>query len=316
MTAPRPRRLTHANLFVADMERSMDFYMSVIGLDESYRRTNLRAGFLTNGNSHHDIAVMEYGQIYAGKRERARKTGLNHLAFEMENDLELNRWYRAAVEAGAHIHRTVDHGNTHSCYMHDPDGIQIEVYCDTVREWWHLKTGTMTTPLDDWTPGEGEHSTEPMYLENPKIGRMEDAPLHPVKTTHAVLVAENFETCFDFYTRIIGLSAHSGGRDGRFCVLAGGLGTPCLALFRANAQLAPGFHHVALSAWSVDNLTASRAALAEAGIEIEAETDHPSRYALCVTDPDGFRVQLYADRPGGAGIDWAAEDVDTLLYLV
>ena len=70
MTAPRPRRLTHANLFVADMERSMDFYRSVIGLDESYRRTNLRAGFLTNGNSHHDIAVMEYGRLYAGKRDR------------------------------------------------------------------------------------------------------------------------------------------------------------------------------------------------------------------------------------------------------
>lgn len=316
MTAPRPRRLTHANLFVADMERSMDFYMSVIGLDESYRRTNLRAGFLTNGNSHHDIAVMEYGQVYAGKRERERKIGLNHLAFEMENDLELNQWYRAAVEAGAHVHRTVDHGNTHSCYMHDPDGIQIEVYCDTIKEWWHLKTGTMTTPLDEWTPGEGEHSTEPMYLEDPAIGRMEDAPLHPVKTTHAVLVAADFEACFDFYTRIVGLSVHSGARDGRFCVLAGGLGTPCLALFRASADLAPGFHHVALSAWSVDDLTASRAALADAGVEVAAETDHPSRYALCVTDPDGFRIQLYADRPDRVGTDWAAEDVDTLLYLV
>ena len=214
MTVPGPRRLTHANLFVADMERSMDFYMSVIGLDESYRRVNLRAGFLTNGNSHHDIAVMEYGRVYAGKRERAAKIGLNHLAFEMENDLELNRWYGAAVAAGARIHRTVDHGNTHSCYMHDPDGIQIEVYCDTVKEWWHLKTGAMTTPLDDWTPGEGEHSTEPMYLEDPVIGRMEDALLHPVKTTHAVLVAADFEACFDFYTGIVGLSVHSGGRDG------------------------------------------------------------------------------------------------------
>ena len=316
MTAPRPRRLSHANLFVADMERSMDFYMSVIGLDESYRRTNLRAGFLTNGNSHHDIAVMEYGRIYAGKRRRARKIGLNHLAFEMENDLELNQWYRAAVAAGARIHRTVDHGNTHSCYMHDPDGIQIEVYCDTVKEWWHLKTGTMTTPLDEWTPGEGEHSTEPMYLADPEIGRQEDAPLHPVKTTHAVLVAADFEACFDFYTGIIGLTVLSGGRDGRFCLLAGGLGTRCLALFRAEGDLAPGFHHVALSAWSVDDLTASRAALADAGIEVEAETDRPSRYALCVTDPDGFRVQLYADRPGGAGVDWEAEDVETLLYLV
>ena len=316
MTAPRPRRLTHANLFVADMERSMDFYRSVIGLDESYRRTNLRAGFLTNGNSHHDVAVMEYGRLYAGKRDGARTIGLNHLAFEMENDLELNRWYRAAVEAGARIHRTVDHGNTHSCYMHDPDGIQIEVYCDTIKEWWHLKSGVMTTPLDDWMPGEGEPSTEPMYLEDPQIGRLDDALLHPVKTTHAVLVAADFEACFDFYTEIIGLTAHSGGRDGRFCVLAGGLGTPCLALFRAHADLVPSFHHVALSAWSIEDLMASRAALADAGVEVEAETDHLARYALCVTDPDGFRVQLYAERPGGAGIDWAAEDAATLLYLV
>ena len=316
MTVPSPRRLTHANLFVADMELSMDFYMSVIGLGESYRRVNLRAGFLTNGNSHHDIGVMEYGRVYAGKRERTAKIGLNHLAFEMENDLELNRWYEAAVAMGAHIHRTVDHGNTHSCYMHDPDGIQIEVYCDTVKEWWHLKTGTMTTPLDDWAPGDGEHSTEPMYLEDPEIGRMEEALLHPVKTTHAVLVADDFEACLDFYTGLVGLSPLSGGRDGEFCVLAGRLGAPSLALFRANAERAPGFHHVALSAWSVDDLKASRAALADAGIEVEAETDHPSRYALCVTDPDGFRVQLYADRPGGPGIDWAAEDTNTLLYLV
>ncbi len=312
----RPRRLTHANLFVADMERSMDFYRSVVGLDESYRRVNLRAGFLTNGNSHHDIAVMEYGQTYAGKRERARKIGLNHLAFEMENDLELNRWYRAAITKGADIHRTVDHGNTHSCYMHDPDGIQIEVYCDTIKEWWHLKTGAMTTPLDDWKPGGGEPSTKPMYLEAPEIRRLEDALLHPVKTTHAVLIAADYRACFDFYTEVIGLPPRSGGREARFCVLAGGLGIPSLALFRADTGLAPGFHHIALSAWSVDDLKASRAALADAGIEIAAETDHPSRYALCIVDPDGFRIQLYADRLDATGIDWTAEDIATALYLV
>ena len=315
MTIPRPRRLTHANLFVADMERSMDFYQSVIGLGESYRRVNIGAGFLTNGNSHHDIAVMEFGRVYAGKRDPGRTIGLNHLAFEMENGLELDRWYRSAVAAGADIHRTVDHGNTHSCYMHDPDGNQIEVYYDTIKEWWHLKTGVMTTPLDDWVPGEGEPSTEPKYLRDPDIGRREDSPLHPVKTTHAVLVAGDFEACLDFYTGIVGLAPLNGGRGERCCVLAGGLGTPCLALFRAAQGLDPGFHHVALSAWSVEELMDSRARLAEAGIAIEAETDHPSRYALCVRDPDGFRVQVYADRPGGAAVEWTAEDAARSVYL-
>lgn len=316
MSTVRPRRLTHANLFVTDMERSMDFYQSVIGLGESYRRVNLRAGFLTNGNSHHDIAVMEFAGVFAGEGSPARTIGLNHLAFEMENDLELNQWYREAVAAGAVIHRTVDHGNTHSCYMLDPDGTQIEVYCDTIKEWWHLKNGVMTTPLDDWAPGDGVPSVEPMYLEDPAIARQDDAPLHPIKTTHAVLVARDFEACFDFYTGIIGLPLRHGGRDGRFCVLDGGLGEPCLALFRVADGLTPGLHHVALSAWSVEDLKASRARLADAGIAIEAEIDHPGRYALCVTDPDGFRIQLYADQPGRAMIDWAAEEAANAVYLV
>ena len=316
MMLHQPRRLTHANLFVANMERSMDFYISVIGLGESYRRTNLRAGFLTNGNSHHDIAVMEFGEVFAGKSEPAGRIGLNHLAFEMENDLELNQWYGAATAAGAHIHRTVDHGNTHSCYMRDPDGSQIEVYCDTIKEWWHLKSGVLTTPLDDWTPGGSEPSTERNYLADPKIGRVEDAPLHPVKTTHGVLVAGNYEACIDFYTGIIGLTLLTGSRDGLFCVLAGKLGEPCLAVFRPSRELEPGFHHVALSAWSVEDLQVSRSLLAEAGIEPEAEIDHPSRYALCIRDPDGFRIGLYADRPGAPQTDWSAEDPATAIYLV
>ena len=317
MTRYRPRRLTHANLFVSDWERSMDFYRSVVGIEESYRRVNLNAGFLTNGNSHHDIAVMEYGAIYAGSPGGSPQVRLNHLAFEMENDLELNEWYRAATASGALIHRTVDHGNTHSCYMHDPDGIQIEVYCDTIKEWWHLKHGEMTTSLDDWAPGTDEDpSTERNYLDDPVIGRVEEAPLHPVKTTHAVLVARDYARCVDFYTDIIGLSLLKGDRDAPFVILAGGLREPCLAVFRATDTLQPGFHHVALSALSVEDLQTSRGRLVEDGIEPVAEIDHASRYGICIADPDGFRVMVYADRADGQPVDWSAEPAERSVYLV
>ena len=54
-----PRRLAHANIFVGNLERSMSFYNKVCGIEEGRRETGIRAGFLSNGNTHHDIAAME-----------------------------------------------------------------------------------------------------------------------------------------------------------------------------------------------------------------------------------------------------------------
>ena len=63
----RARRLGHANLFVTDVERSLDFYNRVVGIEEVYRKaapTDLQGpavgGFLSNGNTHHDIAVFRH----------------------------------------------------------------------------------------------------------------------------------------------------------------------------------------------------------------------------------------------------------------
>ena len=312
----RPRRLTHANLFVANMERSMDFYRRVVGLEESYRRVNLRAGFLTNGNSHHDIGVMEYAPTADPKRDPQDPIGLNHLAFEMENDYELVAWYRRATGLGQHIHRVVGHGNTHSLYMHDPDGNQIEVYCDTLKEWWTLKTGIMTSPLEAWTPGAAPPSMERNYIEDPDIGRVEDAVFHPVRTTHAVLLLSKFEAGFRFYTEIVGLEPLTGGPDSRFCILTGGLGEPCLALFRASDHRPAGFHHVGLEVWSTGDLAQSKRQMSEAGIAAAAEIDHPSRASVCVRDIDGFLLQLYAAKPNAAPVDWDGIDEETALYLV
>ena len=51
----QPRRLAHVNLYVADLERSMDFYTRVIGIEEVYRTPLGGGGFVSNGNTHHDV---------------------------------------------------------------------------------------------------------------------------------------------------------------------------------------------------------------------------------------------------------------------
>ena len=53
-----PRRLGHANLFVSDLDRSMRFYSAVCGLEEVRREPAIRIGFLSNGNTHHDVGLV------------------------------------------------------------------------------------------------------------------------------------------------------------------------------------------------------------------------------------------------------------------
>ena len=93
----RPRRLVHANYFVSDLEQTMDFYKKVAGLEEVYRRApnNIPdapafAGFLSNGNTHHDVAVIAKGQ----------QPSFNHFAYELENESDLLEGYRRATNMG------------------------------------------------------------------------------------------------------------------------------------------------------------------------------------------------------------------------
>jgi len=310
-----PRRLTHANLFVESMERSMDFYKEVVGLGESYRRVKSRGGFLTNGNTHHDLGVMEYSERLGGKRAK-RFIGFYHIAFEMEHDLALHHWYRRAVAQGADFYFLGDHGNTHSVYLTDPDGNQVEVYADTLREWWTLKTGYMPTIQSGWTPDGTAATAEPKYHANPEIRFPETGIFRPRRTTRATLVLQRFERGVAFYRDVIGLVPIAGGTDAAFTAFVGSTGEHCLTLWRVAEDRPVGFHHVSLEVESAEDLRRSRARLlAETEIPIAAEAEHPARSALLIADLDGFLIQLYADTPGLPSPDLAALDPRTAFLL-
>src|SRR5262245_47616432 len=139
-----PRRLGHANLWVDDLKRSERFYNEVCGLAIEFWETDLVATFLGSGNTPHDIGMIEttggearYGldgllQIPEGV---GTTRGLGHLAWELPNEVDLVEGYRQLGQFGIEPHMTVDHQIAHSVYIGDPDGTQIEFYCDTVKDW-------------------------------------------------------------------------------------------------------------------------------------------------------------------------------------
>src|SRR5438105_5487175 len=68
---------------------------------------------------------------------RTRRVGLYHFGLKIgETDDELREARDQLVAAGARLAGTADHGVTHSLYIEDPDGNEIELYIDVQPAVW------------------------------------------------------------------------------------------------------------------------------------------------------------------------------------
>jgi catechol 2,3-dioxygenase len=306
----QPRRVGHVNIVVSDVDRSMDYYKSVLGLDEAYVQPKARAGFLSNGNTHHDIGMVES----SGPLGLGRPPGLNHVAFELETEVDLVDGYRRAVADGVEFARSADHDIAHSVYGKDSDGNLYEIYADVIFDWRNARSGVVTKPKPVWSPGLTPPSAERNYHPNPEIVRVDSAVFHPRRTTHAALVLENFDAALDYYTRVIGMRVLSSNPDGAYAILGGTLGERNLSLFRAGAGQKPGLHHVGFEAWDDTDLDASIAKMKSQGTSPELEIVHALRRVVYLRDPDGLRLQLFIDR-GGSAAAWNGLDPELAVLL-
>jgi catechol 2,3-dioxygenase len=119
---------------VRDLERSRKFYTEVMGLQLMMENSQIRGAFFaSNGRDHHEIACIEVGKDAEGQHEK--QIGLMHIAFRLHNEEHLRAAYQKLKEQQVPIVFTVDHGITKSIYFRDPDGHQLEVYCDNPPEY-------------------------------------------------------------------------------------------------------------------------------------------------------------------------------------
>lgn len=306
-----PRRLGHVNLYVGNVERSHDFYKRVAGLDESYVQPLNRAAFLGNNNTHHDVAVIDiHGPLGRGSGVR-----LNHLAFELENEVDLVRGYQQASSAGVEYAMTMDHDIAHSIYGRDPDGNMNEIYADVIKDWRAARSGVVTKAKGKWTPGSTPPTSEPNYHDSPPLRRVEEAVFHPRRIVHATIVVSDMQASFEHYTTTIGLTPIVGNASSPFVLLGGTCGEPNLSLFRSGNGREPGYHHAGFEAWSEEELHASVTKASALGLRVDVDVGHPLRRSVFITDPDGFRLQFFVDRSKlSLGLEGVAEDI--ALYLL
>ena len=139
------RELGHLVLYVRDLERSRSFYRDVLGWTEIATLGTAGVAF-SSGRTHHELLLLEVGEdatpIPAGPR-----VGMYHFGVKIgSSDDEL----RAAVaHLQAHdvpIRGAADHTVTHSLYIADPDGNEIELYIDVQPEVWREDPAAIMSP--------------------------------------------------------------------------------------------------------------------------------------------------------------------------
>jgi catechol 2,3-dioxygenase len=127
-------KVGHLVLRVSDLDRALAFYTSVLGLHEVARRDFGEGpmAFLSSGNSHHDVALVE-----AGATGRAPGDALHHFALKVGNSVADLAAVRAVLDAeGIPVHMALDHRVSQGLYISDPDGNLIELYVDAPEEIW------------------------------------------------------------------------------------------------------------------------------------------------------------------------------------
>jgi catechol 2,3-dioxygenase len=126
------KELGHVVLYVTDVERSANFYRDTLGFREVVRQPGM--AMFSSGRTHHELLLIEIGG--APKQSRAPEPGLYHIGFKIGDATEDVRKARdELVRAGVRMVGTADHGMTHSLYILDPDGNELELYADVDDHW-------------------------------------------------------------------------------------------------------------------------------------------------------------------------------------
>ena len=129
----QPMGLGHVVLKVRDLDRSLAFYRDLLGFQVSSEMSNVMIFLTATGESHHDLALLRVGDSAPSPVPTA--VGLYHVAVQLADWDAVKRAHGILAERGL-LKGSADHGVTRSLYTADPDGNEIELYCDTPREQW------------------------------------------------------------------------------------------------------------------------------------------------------------------------------------
>lgn len=129
---PAATRLGPVRLQVTDLDRSLDYYRSVLGLD-LMKVEHGAAALAAHGEDRPLIVLREHTD--AAPIPTRGRLGLYHYAVLLPTRADLGRLLRHLSDVGERPGAS-DHHVSEALYLRDPDGLGIEVYADRPRSAW------------------------------------------------------------------------------------------------------------------------------------------------------------------------------------
>lgn len=141
------RELGHIVLYVRDVEKSRHFYGQILGWKEIAEGSSDQVAAFSSGRTHHELLLIEVGSRAAPIPPNPR-LGLYHFGLRIgETDDDLREAIETCQREGVRIVGAADHTVTHSLYVTDPDGNEIELYVDTEPALWRDNPEMILAPV-------------------------------------------------------------------------------------------------------------------------------------------------------------------------
>jgi catechol-2,3-dioxygenase len=145
------KELGHLVLYVHDLDRSTRFYRDVLGwrpiFDEPPMNVPALAFSAPNGRTHHELLLIEVGPD-ASEIPEGRRVGMYHFGLKVgDSDDELRDALKTLQDNDVKVVGASDHTVTHSLYVEDPDGNELELYVDVPGVDWKSDPSLILAPI-------------------------------------------------------------------------------------------------------------------------------------------------------------------------
>lgn len=227
-------KIDHVHLKVSNLERSLQFYRSILGFKiiSQKEKTIFLSSSINNDSSIYLVALTEIKNITAHKfRHKPRIAGLYHFAILLPERRYLANFLRHIQKNldSKYYEGMADHAVSESIYLHDPDLNGIEVYSDRDPTEWKWKENTVhmiTEPLN----------VQDLLKESSDVNNEWNGIPPGTSIGHVHLYVSNLAKAKRFYNDILELN-HTATYPGAY-------------FFAANRY----HHHVATNIWLGENI--------------------------------------------------------------